>query len=120
MSVSPFGAYLRQKRAAAGKSLREVAGALAISHVYLGEVERGRRRTLPEKYWEELVALIPGVSLAELRTLAAVSEPLDPAAMQGPGRDVVVALARTLEEDGMSEDLARRILNVLAKRGRDP
>jgi transcriptional regulator with XRE-family HTH domain len=117
LSISPFGAYLREVRTASGKSLREVADALGISHVYLGEVERGRRRTLPEKYWKGLTELLPGVSLEELETLAGASEPLDPVAMEGRSREVVVALARKLEEGGMSEDLADQLLNILQNRG---
>lgn len=115
MTVSPFGVYLREKRVEAGRSLREVADALGISHVYLGEVERGRRRALPHKYWSTLAAEIEGVSVPELRRAAAASEPLDPAGLDGPSRNVVIALARTLEEDGMSEDLANRLLAILGR-----
>lgn len=114
---SPFGAYLREMRIASGKSLREVADALRISHVYLGEVERGRRRTLPEKYWKRLAKCLPDISMEELETLAGASEPLDPAAMEGRSREVVVALARKLEEGDMSDDLATRLLKILQNRG---
>ena len=114
--VSPFGVYLRQKRAASGKSLREVAEALSITHVYLGEVERGRRRVLPVKYWKRLVRTIPEMSVDELRLAAETSEPIDPATMVGRERDVVVALARTLKEEGMSEALAKKLLQLLRKK----
>lgn len=113
MPISPFGEYLRGARTASGKSLREVADALTISHVYLGEVERGRRRRLPEKYWEKLAEVIPEISVPELSQLAAASEPLDPAAMEGRQREIVVALARRLEQDGISEDLAQALLKML-------
>jgi transcriptional regulator with XRE-family HTH domain len=116
LSISPFGAYLREVRAASGKSLREVADALGISHVYLGEVERGRRRTLPKKYWESLVEVVPAFSRAELESLAGASEPLNPAAMEGRSREVVVALARKLEEGAMTDDLANRLLKILQQR----
>ncbi|MGQ0815839.1 MAG: helix-turn-helix domain-containing protein [Gemmatimonadota bacterium] len=117
MSISPFGEYVREKRTAANKSLREVADALEISHVYLGEVERGRRRVLPEKYWKKLAKEVPGITVKELEHLAAISEPLDPAAMEGASRDVVVALARTLEENPvMSDELAKKLLDLLEKR----
>jgi transcriptional regulator with XRE-family HTH domain len=118
--TSPFGTYLREKRTAAGKSLREVADALSISHVYLGEIERGRRRILPKKYWKRLAACVPGISRAELEDHAAASEPIDPAAIEeGPSRHVVVALARRLEEDDIPESLARELVELLEKRGRD-
>ena len=112
MLASPFGAYLREARVASGKSLREVADALSISHVYFGEVERGKRRILPRKYWKLLAKYIPGISIDELEELATVSEPLDPSAFEGSNRDIVVALARTLDE-GISEDLAAELLRLL-------
>ncbi len=117
LATSPFGSYLRDKRVAAEKSLREIADALSISHVYLGEVERGRRRLLPEKYWKKLAQLIPGVSVSELRKQAVASEPIDPSAVRGRGRDVVVALARRIEENDLSDSLADELLEVL-KRGK--
>jgi transcriptional regulator with XRE-family HTH domain len=116
LAISPFGAYLREVRVASRKSLREVADALGISHVYLGEVERGRRRTLPEKYWQELIGVLPGLSWEELESFAEASEPLDPSAMEGRDREVVVALARKLGEGGMSEDVANQLLRILRSR----
>jgi len=116
VSISPFGEYLREVRTAAGKSLRDIADALGITHVYVGEVERGRRRTLPEKYWPALVTCLPSVSIEKLKRIAAISEPLDPAAMDGPGREVVVALARALEEGDMSDDVANQLLQILQNR----
>ena len=115
LPISPFGAYLREMRTAAGKSLREVADALSISHVYLGEVERGRRRVLPKKYWKKLAQCVPGISPAQLKKQVAASEPIDPASMEGPSREVVVALARKLEEDGISDSLARKLLEILGE-----
>lgn len=117
MPISPFGAYLREARTASGKSLREVAEALTISHVYLGEVERGRRRILPAKYWGKLAEVIPDLSVPELSEFAAASEPLDPAEMEGRNREVVVALARKLEQEGISEELAQRLLEMLERQG---
>ena len=113
LPTSPFGEYLREMRTAAGKSLREVAEELAISHVYLGEVERGRRRVLPAKYWKKLAQCVPGISRASLKQYAAASEPIDPAQMEGASRDLVVALARRIEGDGISEGLARQLLALL-------
>lgn len=117
MPNSPFGAYLRERRLKAGLSLREVADALSISHVYLGEVERGRRRTLPEKYWEVLSQTIPDVSVPDLSAHNAASEPIDPAMVEGRKRDLVIALARRLEDGDMSEDLAAELLKMLENGG---
>jgi transcriptional regulator with XRE-family HTH domain len=102
-----------------GKTLREVAEALSITHVYLGEVERGRRRLLPQKYWARLVKLVPSATLAGLREAAAASEPIDPASMEGARREVVVALARKLEANTLSDDLAIKLLRVLREQSPD-
>ena len=120
MNPSPFGVYLRQRRTAAGRSLREVAAHLGISHVYLGEVERGRRRTLQEHHWDALVEIIDSITTAELRIVSAQSEPLDATKVEEPGRGVVLALARKLDEDGITEAEADRILNILKSRSEEP
>lgn len=119
MATSPFGSYLREKRTASGKSLREVAKVLSISHVYLGEVERGRRRILPKKYWRKLAECIPGITRSELEVYASASEPIDPASIKGRSREVVVALARRLEEDSITDGLALKLLELLKDRGKD-
>ena len=116
MNPSPFGIYLRQRRTAAGKSLREVAAHLGISHVYLGEVERGRRRKLHEHHWDALIEIIGTIAKAELRIVSAQSEPLDAASVEEPGRGVVLALARKLDEGGITESEASRLLKILKPR----
>jgi hypothetical protein len=105
-------------RTTAEMSLREVADALEITHVYLGEVERGRRRILPKKYWKKLAQLRPGVTFVELKQQAAASEPIDPALMDGPSREFVVALARRLEENDLSDALAKQLLALLSEQSR--
>ncbi len=67
---SVFGAYLRRCRIDAQLSLRDVAKAVGISHVYLGEVERGRRGPLVRSRWPALCEAIPRLSLKELHRLA--------------------------------------------------
>ena len=120
MNPSPFGVYLRQCRTAAGRSLREVAAHLGISHVYLGEVERGRRRILQEPHWDALVEIIESITKEELRAKSAQSEPLDAAKVEEPGRGVVVALARKLDEGGITEAEAHRILSILESPSEEP
>ena len=120
MNPSPFGIYLRQRRTAAGKSLREVAAHLGISHVYLGEVERGRRRTLQEHHWDALVEIVGTITKTELRGVSAQSEPLDAARVKEPGRGVVLALARKLDEGGITESEASRLLSILNPRDDEP
>lgn len=72
MSLPRFGIYLRDKRVAAGLSLRHVADQLGITHVYLGEVERGVRGPLKRKHWDKLIKVIPGVTQENLERVEAV------------------------------------------------
>lgn len=72
-----FGNYIRHMRVESGRSLREVADAIGISHVYLGEVERGVRGPLMESHWDALIAAIPGLARAELKRAAQVSRALE-------------------------------------------
>lgn len=113
MDPSPFGIYLRHKRVSAGKSIREVARALGISHVYLGDVERGKRRTLPENYWPALIEAVPGITKRELEAHAAESAPIDPISLHGPVRDIAVALARRLRSRDLTSIEIQQLLCLL-------
>ena len=119
MNPSAFGVYLRECRTSASKSLREVATHLGISHVYLGEVERGRRRTLPKRHWNALLEILPEMSKGELQTAVAQSKPLDASRMEGAERGVVVALARKIEENGITDEEAKQLLEILRAKAED-
>ena len=97
-SPSPFGEYLKKHRERAGLSLRALADIVNVGHVYLGEVERGRHKAMPAKYFKDLAEALPGVTLRDLREAAAISEPLDPRDFVGAQRDLVINLARKLHE----------------------
>ena len=116
MQPSPFGKYIRDKRREAHLSLRAVAEQVGFSHVYLGEVERGRRRSIPEEHWKALASAIPGVTVAGLRAAAADSAPLDPTTLEGQHQEVVVALARRLERDDLTKADMNRLLEILDKK----
>lgn len=116
MEPSPFGRYVRQKRIEAQKSLRAVAEALGVSHVYLGEIERGRRRMLPEAHWADLIKAVPGITKKELEARAAESAPIDPVDFEGPARDVVLALARRLDSQDLTKKEIKELLGVLERR----
>ncbi len=64
------GQMLRRARVGAGLSLRQVADALGWPHVYLGEIERGKR-AVPERHWPAVIALLPSLTIDELRAAAA-------------------------------------------------
>jgi transcriptional regulator with XRE-family HTH domain len=116
LEPSPFGQYLKKKRNEAEMSLRAVAEALDVSHVYLGEIERGRRRILPEKHWADLIKAVPGITKRELEKHATESAPIDLVDVQGPARDVVVALARRLDSQDLTKREIKQLLGVLERR----
>ena len=95
---TPFGIYLKEQRTAAEKSLREVAVALSLTHVYLGEIERGKRRALPEVYWSRLVKALPGVDRTRLKDLELRSKliQIDPGEFDDRKRELLVRFALRL------------------------
>lgn len=62
------GKYLRDQRLLASLGLREAAARIGVSHVFLGEVERGRK-LLPRERWRDVARAIPGVTERELETI---------------------------------------------------
>ena len=110
-----FGSYLRQARVASGLSLRQVASALKISHVYLGEVERGVRGPLRQEHWDGLLKAISTLTRGELERQAAASRPLEMDISDAPPRyqDLAVALARRLKNRDLTVGQISRLLEVL-------
>jgi transcriptional regulator with XRE-family HTH domain len=115
MSKSPFGQYLRSKRVAAGLSLREVADKIGVTHVYLGEVERGVHATMPERWWGGLTEHIPGVTREDLARYAANVRPLQLDLSHAPPRyqDLGLALARRIQDRDLSGKDVSRLLEIL-------
>jgi transcriptional regulator with XRE-family HTH domain len=113
-----FGRYLRAKRVEAKLSVRHLAKILGISHVYLGEVERGERGPLDEKYWPTLLRHIAGLSKEGLVRAAATSRPiqLDIADASKPYQDLAVALARRIDREDLDAADVRKILRLLKDR----
>ncbi len=115
--VSHFGHYLRKKRVAAKLSLRDVADRMDISHVYLGEVERGVRGPLKRERWPDLARAVPGISVATLERLSETSKPvqLDLSDRPPEYRSLAFALARRLERADLSSDQIRSIMRTLGE-----
>ncbi|HEY6419353.1 MAG TPA: helix-turn-helix transcriptional regulator [Candidatus Binataceae bacterium] len=115
-----FGAYLRRQRIESGRSLREVAETVGISHVYLGEVERGVRGPLKPEHWSALVRAIPGLTIEELQSHADASRPLQLDVADAPARyqNLALALARRFERRDLSRVEIAKLLKVL-KAGED-
>lgn len=110
-----FGSYLRQMRMRAGLSLRDVAAGLGVSHVYLGEVERGVRGALKQDHWPKLKEILPGVSIEKLNREATLSKPVQLSLEDAPPKyqDLGLALARRIESRDIDQKEMRRLLSIL-------
>jgi len=96
---TPFGKLLREKRVAAGMSLREVADHIGVSHVYLSQVERGKTTPLTQDKWPKLLELLPSLDEDTLEYLSDVSRPvqLNLSDMPKEKQELGLLLARKLE-----------------------
>ncbi|HAA59284.1 MAG TPA: hypothetical protein DCE42_31335 [Myxococcales bacterium] len=114
---TPFSKYLREKRIEAEMSLRHLASILGVSHVYLGEVERGVHKTLPRRHWPKLINAIENITLEALEEEEAKSNPVLLSLEQVPPkyRDVGIALARRVRDQDLEEDDLEMILKLLLK-----
>ena|SRR5437016_590857 len=110
-----FGQYLRTTRVAASLSLRAVADAIGISHVYLGEVERGVRGPLRPEHWPALMRAIPAMRRDELDRHAQLSRPLQLDVADAPPRyqNLAMALARRLRKRDLTEAEIAKLFKVL-------
>lgn len=103
-----FGSYIRETRIHDKISQRSAASHIGVSHVYLGEVERGKRKVLPDKYWAKFKEIVPCVTFEKLKRLSDLQEfiklPLQLFVWKGMvvedvgGKIDIYAIARTLEE----------------------
>jgi transcriptional regulator with XRE-family HTH domain len=102
-------------RVQSGRSLREIAQAVCISHVYLGEVERGVRGPLQPEHWEALIEAIPGIDRAQLEREAQASRPLRVDLADAPPRyhDLALAMARRFKRRDLSQSEIDRLLKLL-------
>ena len=112
-----FGKYLRQQRVAADISLRGLAKKLGVSHVYLGEVERGKRGPLSEKHWPVLVENVEGITMNDLRVYASNGRPVQLNLRNAPESQInlVHALARRIRKANLQEHDVEELLRVLRR-----
>ena len=110
-----FGRYIRRQRVAAGLSLRKAADRLGMTHVYLGEVERGVRPPLAEKWWPDLMRIIPTIDKEELERTVATSRPiqLHLARVKPAYQDLGRMLARRIKKEDLSKRDLGEFLRVL-------
>lgn len=117
--MSTFGQYVRTARLEAGLSLREMARAMDVSHVFIAEVERGVRG-LAREHWPRLLALLPSLDPERLERLERLRLPLrldltdKPAAMQELG----LQFARRVTEANLTnEEIAALMETLVGKKG---
>lgn len=117
--TSRIGAYVRARRVAAGLSLRRVANDLGVTHVFLGEVERGKK-ALPRERWSALAAIVPGVEQSDLEEISREAERVDAqlsllrdAPMPYQSIVTELALRRSARRDDYAED-DRDLQTILA------
>jgi transcriptional regulator with XRE-family HTH domain len=113
--TTAFGEYLRDKRVEAGLSLRQVAERIGVTHVFLGEVERGKSAPLAKRHWAALAEIIPGVKLEELETKAAISKPIKMDLETAPAlyRQLGVRLSKDFESRNLTDEQIKKIMDVL-------
>jgi transcriptional regulator with XRE-family HTH domain len=93
---NPLGTLIREKRMAAGLTLREVAGTLSLSAPYLSDVESGNRVPIIER-WTRFVGAIPGLTLDAFVNAAVLSGPVEidvSGATPAQRKPIVAALAK--------------------------
>jgi transcriptional regulator with XRE-family HTH domain len=112
-----FGRYIRQQRNEAKRSLREVAEELRVSHVYLGEVERGVRGPLKKEHWPLLAKAIPRISLKKLKEYAEQSKPVQMNLNNAEPsyRNLALALARRIQDQSLSDEEIKSLLAILGE-----
>lgn len=105
MKANPFGKFIRDRRTEAKLSLRDVAAQLDISHVYLGEVERGVRPPFLRERWPDLIRAIPTITMEQLQRMAAQTAPIQLDLTDAPPQyaDLGLALARRIDKQDLSD-----------------
>ena len=126
-----FGRFLRQIRNDAGKSLKEVAEAMGMTHVALSKIERGVSPPLKRKYWDALIDVLRTENeddddLSAEDWEKSVRDELDYTARIGNGtvelevgsktyQTLGVMLARGFEDRSISDQTAQDIIDLLNK-----
>lgn len=117
---TPFGELIDRKRHEQEKSIRALAREVGVSHVGLGDVIRGKRLTLGQEYWAQLVKALPGLTVEDLQTAAERSQAREirPWEFEGRKREVAARMAEAaddLESGVFADDDLEEVLKVLLR-----
>jgi hypothetical protein len=95
--------------------LREVGKRLGVSHVYVGEVERGVRGPFHRDRWPDLVAAIPGVAIEDLERHAAIAVGLYLKLDDAPPlyQDLGLMLVRRIQARDLGQEDLQEMLRIL-------
>lgn len=117
--MTTFGTYLRDARERAGLSLRELAKRLGVSHVFLGEVERGLRG-LPRERWPLMLQELPTLDEQQLDHLELLRRPvrLDLSDKAPKVQELGLAFARRIESGNLTENELDDLIRLLRGAGR--
>ena len=112
-----FGRCLRSARLKAGVSLRDLAAALGLSHVFVGEVERGLRG-LARKHWPRLLETLPGLDPQRLEHMAKVRLPLrlDLTSKPSAVQELCLLFAERIDAGDLTSDEVARLRSILSVR----
>lgn len=117
-AAASFGRYMRDVRLKANVSLRDLAKALCLSHVFLSEVERGFRG-LARQHWPRLLEMLPELDPLRLEHMARLRLPLrinvadKPASLQ----DVCILFAERVEAGKLTAEQIAAMRAILSKEG---
>jgi hypothetical protein len=75
-NMQTLGQLIREKRTAAGLSLRAVAGELGLSVPYLSDIELGHRRPVTKR-WRAFCAVVPGLTVRAMAEASLASGPVE-------------------------------------------
>ncbi|MDQ0392460.1 helix-turn-helix domain-containing protein [Labrys monachus] len=111
--MTPFGAKLRDLRAARGQNLKSMASAIGVSQAYLSALEHGRRGRPTWLLIQRIIAHFNIIwdEAEDLQRLAALSDPrvvVDTAGLSPEATELANRLARDI--GALPEDEIRALL----------
>lgn len=110
-----LGEFIRRKREAAGLSLRAVSMAIGVSHVFLGEVERGVRKSLAESRWPALVEAVPGITIDALKERSMAQQMPQVEDAEPEYQALTLALARRINRRDVGPEEFKKLMQMLGK-----